>query len=85
MIPVPIIPPVENGRAPMRSDRMPDRGPAMRIPSVSGQHVDAGPQRGVLEAVAVLGQPDALQPDDQHEHQPAAGARGEEARQACRR
>ncbi len=45
------------------------------------QHVDARPQRRVGEVVAVLGQPDALQPDDQHEHQPAARDRREERRE----
>lgn len=35
------------------------------------EHIDAGPQRGVLERVAVRRQPDALQPDDQHELQTA--------------
>ena len=33
------------------------------------EHVDAGPQRRALEAVAVQRQPDALQPDDEHELQ----------------
>jgi hypothetical protein len=47
------------------------------------QHVDAGPERRFGEAVAVLRQPDALQPDDQHEHQPAAGDGGEEGREAA--
>ncbi len=42
------------------------------------QHVDARPQRCVGEAVAVLGQPDALQPDDEHEHEPAARESGEQ-------
>ena len=37
-----------------------------------GNHVDASPQWGLGEVVAVLGQPDALQPDDQHELQPAS-------------
>ena len=31
------MPPVANGRAPKRSDRMPDIGPAMRKPKVSGK------------------------------------------------
>ena len=30
------MPPVENGRAPNRSDSQPDTGPAMRKPMVSG-------------------------------------------------
>ena len=38
-----------------------------------GRHVDAGPQRRVREVVAVQRQPDALQPDDEHEHQAALG------------
>jgi hypothetical protein len=47
------------------------------------QHVDAGPQRRLGEAVAVLGQPDPLQPDDQHEEQATAGDRGEEGREGA--
>ena len=43
------------------------------------QQVDAGPQRRVREVVAVQRQPDALQPDDQHELQAAAGDRAEQA------
>jgi len=45
------------------------------------QHRDPGPQRGLLEAVAVHGQVDALQPDDQDEHQPAAAQAGQQAGQ----
>ncbi len=50
-----------------------------------GQHVDAGPQRRADEVVAVQRQPDPLEPDDQHEHQPTPADGGEEARQdtAC--
>jgi hypothetical protein len=33
---VPIIPPVAKGRAPKRSERIPDTGPAIRNPAVSG-------------------------------------------------
>ena len=50
-------------------------------PDGERQHVDARPQRRLGEAVAVLGQPDALQPDDQHEHQAAARDGGQERRQ----
>ncbi len=39
---------------------------------VRGHHVDPRPEGGALEAVTVLGQPDALQPDDEHELQPAS-------------
>ena len=56
-------------------------GPASRNPTVSGSMwipAQSGVER---EAVAVLGQPDPLQPDDQHEHQAAARDRGEEARE----
>ena len=42
-------------------------------------HVDARPQRGLAEAVAVLRQPDALQPDDQHELDAAAAEGAEQA------
>ena len=42
------------------------------------QHVDAGPERRLREAVAVQRQPDALQPHDQHEHEPAAAERGQQ-------
>ncbi len=49
------------------------------------EHVDPRPERRLREAVAVLGQPDALQPDDEHEHEPAAPHRREEARQHARR
>ena len=44
-------------------------------------HGDPGPERGLREVEAVQGQPDALQPDDEHEHQPAPGQGGQEARQ----
>ena len=42
------------------------------------QHVDAGPQRRILEGIAVQGQPDALQPDDDHQIQAAACQCGQE-------
>ena len=42
--------------------------------------VDAGPQRGLAEVVAVQRQPDALQPDDQHELHAAAAHRQHQAR-----
>ena len=54
-------------------------------PDRQREHVDAGPQRRLGERVAVLGQPDALQPDDQHEHQTAARDRGQERRQRAER
>ena len=54
-------------------------------PDRQRQHVDAGVQRGLGEAVAVLGQPDALQPDDQDEHQAAACDRRQEGGQRSER
>ena len=54
-------------------------------PDRERQHVDAGPQRRLGEVVAVLGQPDALQPDDEHEHQAAARDRRQERRQRAER
>ena len=48
-----------------------------------GQHVDAGPERRGLEVVAVLGQPDALEPDDQHELEPTPADRGHQAGQVA--
>ena len=39
------------------------------------EHEDAGPQRRPVEAVAVQRQPDALQPDDQHELEATASDR----------
>ena len=70
---------------PKWSERKPESGPAMRKPAVSGQHVDAGPQRRAGEVVAVQGQPDALQPDDQHEHQPASADAGQQGGDAAGR
>jgi len=49
------------------------------------QHVDAGPQRRRGVRVSALRQPDALQPNDQHEHQTAAPDRRQKAGQICRR
>ena len=69
------MPPTVNGRAPKRSDSEPAMGPATRKPTVIGQQIDARPQRGGLEAVAVQRKPDALQPDDEHELQTAAAHR----------
>ena len=42
------------------------------------QHVDPGPQRGLRKRVAVLRQPDPLQPDDQDELETAAPDRCEQ-------
>ena len=67
-----------NQRTPKRSDSSPDTGPASRKPGGQRQQEDAGPQRCVGVVVAVQRQPDALQPDDQHELQPAAGHRGQQ-------
>ena len=44
-----------------------------------GQQVDAGPQGGDIKIVAMERQPDALQPDDEHELQAAARDAGQEA------
>ena len=43
------------------------------------QQEDARPQRRALVAVAAVGEPDALQPDDEDELQPTARHRGQEA------
>ena len=53
--------------------------PGDEEPDGEGQHVDAGPQRGAGEVVAVQRQPDPLQPDDQHEHEAAPPDGGQEA------
>jgi len=52
-------------------------------PDGEGDHVDAGPQRCPLERVAVLGEPDPLEPDDEHELQPAPGEGSEEGGQVA--
>src|SRR5215469_1080902 len=70
-------PPVANGRAPYRSDSSPRHRPDQEEAHGQQDHVDARPQRGLAEAVAVLWQPDPLQPDDQHELD-AAPAQGSE-------
>ena len=77
----PSIPPVANQRAPKRSERYPERRTGDQHAERQRQHVEAGAQRRVDVVDAVLGQPDALQPDDQHEHQPAARDRREERRE----
>ena len=82
---VPSMPPVANQRAPKRSERYPEIGPAVEHAEGEREHVDARPQRCVSEIEAVLGQPDALQPDDQHEHQAAARDRREERRERAER
>ena len=48
-------------------------------PDGERQHVDPGPERCRLETVAVQGQPDPLEQDDQDDHHPAPGKSGEEA------
>ena len=67
------MPAVAKPRAPKRSDREPDIGPEIEEAGGQRQQVDAGPQRRLGVVVAVQRQPDPLQPDDQHELQPAAG------------
>src|SRR5208283_5069725 len=42
------------------------------------EHVDAGPQGGAGEVVAVQGEPDPLEPDDEDEHQPAPAYGGQQ-------
>ena len=51
----------------------------MRKPGGQRDQGDPGPQRGHGERVAVAGQPDALQPDDEHEHEAAPPEGPEEA------
>jgi hypothetical protein len=46
-------------------------------PDGQRQHVDAGPEWGLVERIALQRQPDALQPDDQDELQAATGHRGQ--------
>ena len=41
-------------------------------------HIQPGPQRGAFEAVSVQGQPDALQPNDEHELQSSPAEEEEE-------
>ena len=59
----------------------PRQRPRDQEPGRERQHGQPRPQRRPREVVAVQWQPDPLQPDDQHEHQPAAAQRGEEAGQ----
>jgi hypothetical protein len=61
----------------IRPERARD-GPGDEEPGRHRQHVDAGPERCPLEAVAVQRKPYSLQPDDQHEHQAAAAQGGQE-------
>ena len=75
------IPPVAKGRAPNRSDSQPGGRAGDEEADGQREHVDPGPQRGALEAVAVDRQLDALQPDDQDEHQAAAAQAGQQAGQ----
>ena len=49
------------------------------------EHGQPGPQGRLGEVVAVEGQPDPLQPDDEHEHEAAPGHGGQEAGQNARR
>jgi hypothetical protein len=63
----------------------PGDGPRDEESERQRQHPDARPERRRGKAVAVLRQPDPLQPDDQHEHQAAARDRREEAREHAER
>ena len=67
------IPAVAMPREPNRSDRMPETGPEIRKPAVSGSRKMPAHSGVSAVVVAVQRQPDALQPDDQHELQAAAG------------
>ena len=71
-------PPVAKGRAPNRSANTRYRTGQQETDG-ERDHIDAGPQWRLGEAVAVEGEPDALQPDDQHEHQTTAAERRKEA------
>src|SRR5664279_4901972 len=50
-------------------------------PEGKREHGDARPQGGDAEGVAVQRQPDPLEPDDEHEHQPVTAESGQEAGQ----
>ena len=65
-------------RAPNRSDSAPAAGPGDQESGRQREQEDAGPQRGVGVVVAVQRQPDALQPDDEHELQATLGERRRE-------
>ena len=67
------------GAEPVRQD--PRQRAGDEEPEGEREHGDAGPQRGHREGVAVEGQPDPLEPDDQHEHQAAPAEGGQEAGQ----
>jgi hypothetical protein len=58
-------------------------GPGDQEAGRHGQHADGRPQRRLLEAEAVQGEPDPLQPDDEHEQQAASPHGGEEPRQVA--
>ena len=78
-------PRVANGRAPKRSESTPESGPASEQAADQRQHVDARPQRRAREVVAVLGQPDPLQPDHEDELQAAAREEHHQARDVADR
>ena len=60
-------PMVATPRAPEPIGQAAEERPRNHEADREGDQGDAGPQRRLGEAVPVLGQPDALQPDDQHE------------------
>ena len=72
-------PPVANGPGAVAVGENAADRPRGQEPDGERDHVDAGPQRRLREAVAVQREPDPLQPDDQHEHETAPAQRGEEA------
>ena len=77
---VPIMPPVANGRGSVAVREHTRHRPGDEdMPTVSG--IMAMPAHSGVrgEDVAVQGQPDPLEPDDQHEHQATAADGGQEA------
>ena len=80
----PTMPPLAKSRAPKRSDRIARDRSGDEQSSGERKNGDACPQRGALEGVAVQRQPDALEPDDQDEHQATATQRSQQTgEQAC--
>ena len=71
-------------RDPNRSDKIPESRPGHQEAGRHRQHEDARPQRRLVVGVAVQRQPDALQPDDQHELDAAARDRHQQAGHVAR-
>jgi len=78
------IPPVAKVRAPKRSDSQPEIGPKP-MKRASSALYRCRPRAAYLVRKPMQREPDALQPDDQHELQATSSERAEEAAQIARR